>query len=271
MTYLQAIIFAFVQGVTELFPISSIAHTVLVPYILRWNLSFEFLKENFLPFIVMLHLGTTIALLTFFGRDWIQILKSVFYKNQSKKLLYLIIVGTIPAIIIGFLFEKLIRTSMSNVTSASIFLILNGFMLYLGEKLHSKGKKRIEELSYKEASIVGLVQCLAFIPGFSRSGSSMTAGFWVGLSHEESVHFSMLLATPVIAGAAVIEIPKLIKTHINGLFQISILGGIVSAVFAFIAILILVYWFKKKEINAMLPFSYYCWIVGTAVLISKFF
>lgn len=271
MTIIQTTILAIVQGITELFPVSSVAHSVLTPYIFSWNLDPEFLKKNFLPFVVMMHLGTTIALLLFFWRDWIDIVKSVFNKKDSKKLLALIIVGTLPAAIIGFVFEKPLIRLFSNVTAAAIFLIFNGFFLYFGEKMRLKGTKKIEDLTYGQTAIIGLFQSLALIPGFSRSGSSMTAGFRVGLKHEESAHFSMLLATPIIAGAGVLEVPKLFKAGTHGLLQMSLFGGVLAGVFAFISVLILMRWFKKKEINAMRPFAYYCWMVGGLVLISKLF
>ncbi|MFL0195414.1 undecaprenyl-diphosphate phosphatase [Clostridium sp. WILCCON 0269] len=267
MTILQTIILAIIQGITELFPISSVAHSVLTPYILGWKLSPQFLKVNFLPFVVMMHLGTTVALLIFFRQDWIDIIKSIFNSRNSKKLLGLILVGTLPATVIGFVFEKKLMSLFSNISITAAFLILNGILLYFGEKMHSKGKKEIEDLTYGEAAIVGFFQSLALIPGFSRSGASMTAGFWMGLEHEESARFSMLLATPIIAGAGILEVPKIIKSGTQGLLQMSILGGVVAGIFAFISVLLLMRWFKKKEINAMLPFSYYCWIVGIAVLI----
>jgi len=269
MTIIQTIILAIVQGVTELFPISSVAHSVFTPYIFGWKLSPEFLKVSFLPFVVMMHLGTTVALLIFFRDDWVEIIKSIFNSKDSKKLLLLIIVGSIPAAIIGVVLEKRLTNVFSSVTVASTFLIFNGILLYLGEKMHSRGTKNIEDLSYGQAAVVGLFQSLALIPGFSRSGSSMTAGFWMGLKHEESARFSMLLATPIIAGAGILEVPKLIKSTSHDLLQTSLIGGIVAGIFAFISVYILMTWFKKKEINAMRPFAYYCWIAGILILGSK--
>jgi undecaprenyl-diphosphatase len=266
MNIIQTIILAIVQGITELFPISSVAHSVLTPYVFGWKLDPSFLKENFLPFVVMMHLGTTVALLIFFRKDWIDIIKSIFSSKDSKKLLFLIFVGTLPAALLGAIFEKRLTDVFSSVTVAATFLIFNGLLLYFGEKIKSKGTKDIEDLSYGQAAIVGLFQSLALIPGFSRSGSSMTAGFWMGLKHEESARFSMLLATPIIAGAGVLEVPKLIKSGNIALLQTSFVGGLIAGIFAFISVLILMRWFKKKEVNAMKPFAYYCWIVGLIVL-----
>lgn len=268
MNTIQSIILAIIQGITELFPISSVAHGVLTPYVFHWNLDQEFLKVHFLPYVVMLHLGTALALFLFFWKDWVEIIKSLF--SGSKKVLILVIVATLPAAIIGLVLEKPLTSLFSNVTTAALFLIVNGFFLYFGEKLRSKGTKEIEDLSIKQAAIIGLFQSLALVPGFSRSGSSMTAGFWAGLKHEAAARFSMILATPIIAGASILEVPKILKSHTPGLMHISLVGGVVSGVFAFISVWILMNWFKRKEINAMRPFAYYCWVVGAIVLLTKF-
>lgn len=272
MDIIKTIVFAIIQGITELFPISSVAHGVLTPYVFHWNLSPEFLKEHFLPYVVMLHLGTAVALLLFFWRDWLDLIRSLFNGDAktNRRILLLLIIATLPAAIIGVVFEKKLTLIFSSVTSASIFLIVNGFFLYFGEKLRSSGTKEIKDLKYEQAFIIGLFQSLALIPGFSRSGSSMTAGFWMGLKHEASAKLSMLLATPVILGASVLEIPKLAKGGTHGLLQMSIVGGILSGIFAFISVYILMKWFKTKEINAMRPFAIYCWAVGAIILISTF-
>ena len=270
MTFLQKLIIAMVQGITELFPVSSVAHSVLTPYVFHWHLDPQFLKDNFLPYVVMLHLGTALALLVFFRDEWISIIRSIFNsrKQDSLRLLLLLLAGTIPAALIGFILEKPLTHLFSNITSAAFFLIVNGLLLYFGENMKSRDRKSINDLSYGQAVIVGLFQSLALVPGFSRSGASMTAGFWMGLKHEESARFSMLLATPIIAGASILEIPKLIRHGSPGLFLTSLTGGLLAGVFAYIAVTILMRWFKRKEINAMWPFAYYCWIVGGLVLLT---
>lgn len=270
MTILQTIVFAVVQGITELFPISSVAHGVLTPFFFNWALDPEFLKEHFLPFLVMLHLGTAIALLLFFGTEWTKIIASLFTNDKgSRRLLFLILVGTIPAAIIGLVLETPLRHMFSNVSSAAFFLIINGMLLYWGEKLRGRGHKSIEDLHYREAIIIGLFQSLALVPGFSRSGATMTAGFWMGLKHEESARFSMLLATPIIIGAGIIEVPKLLHTGLADLFQVSLIGGVASGIAAFMSVWALMKWFHTNEISAMKPFAWYCWIVGIGVLISN--
>lgn len=177
-----------------------------------------------------------------------------------------IIAGTLPAAILGKIFEKRLADVFSSASVAATFLIFNGLLLYFGEKFLSKGTKEIEDLSYGQAIIVGLFQSLALISGFSRSGSSMIAGFWMGLKHEKSARFSMLLATPIIAGAGLLEAPKLLKSGTQGLFQTSLIGGVIAGLFALISVIALMRQFKKKEINEMRPFAYYFWIVGVLVL-----
>lgn len=273
MHLIQTVIFAIIQGITELFPISSVAHGVFTPYIFHWNLSPQFLKEKFLPYVVMLHLGTAVALFIYFFRDWVKIIGALFTGKDpaGRRTLLLVIVGTIPAAIIGKIFEKPITHMFSDVLSASIFLIINGFFLYFGEKARTNGTKDISDLSYGQALIVGFFQSLALIPGFSRTGSSMTAGFWVGMKHEASARFTMLLGVPIIAGASILEVPKVMHAgNLHGLLKMSLIGGILSGICAFIAVWILMNWFKKREINAMRPFAYYCWIVGLVMAISVF-
>ncbi|MDR3601974.1 MAG: undecaprenyl-diphosphate phosphatase [Desulfosporosinus sp.] len=114
-----------------------------------------------------------------------------------------------------------------------------------------------------------MFQSLALVPGFSRSGASMTAGFMAGLKHEEAARFSMLLATPIIIGASLLEIPKLFKSGVHGLLQMSLAGGLLAGIFAYISVWILMRWFKKNEISAMRPFAYYCWLVGGIILLTR--
>lgn len=267
----QTIILALVQGLAEPFPISSLAHGVLTPFLLHWQLDQAFLKENFLPVMVMLHLGTAVALLLYFGSEWTRIIPALFTKDQeNRRLLYLILVGCVPAGLIGLVLEKPIRHMFSDVTSAAFFLLLNGLMLYFGEKLRHRGQKNILDLSYAQAAVVGLFQALALIPGFSRSGATMTAGFWVGLRHEESARYSMLLATPIIFGAGLVEVPKLLHAGLGGLFGVSLLGGVTAGVAGFVSVWILMHWFHVNEVTAMRPFAWYCWLMGAGVLISQF-
>jgi undecaprenyl-diphosphatase len=268
MTLLQTLLLAIIQGITELFPISSVAHAVLTPWAFGWPLDPEFLKEHFLPFVVLLHLGTAVALLLFFWRDWLDFAGSLFDRQagSTRRELLLVIVGTVPAAVIGFLLEKKLKALFSNVEIAAFFLIVNGVVLYLGERLRGRGEKELGELGFGQAFAVGLAQSLALVPGFSRSGVSIVAGFWAGLNHGASARFSMLLATPLIAGASLLEIPKLAHGATAEMFGIATIGGVVAGIVAYLSVWALMSWFKRHEINAMRPFAIYCWVVGALVL-----
>jgi len=268
MDFFQNILFAIIQGASELFPISSVAHGVFTPYLFGWSLSPEFLKEHFLPYVVMLHLGTCMALLVYFHADWLRMLRDLFQGRINKELL-LVVSGTVPPCILGLLFEKPLRHIFSNVTSAAVFLIVNAGLLFLGERLRGRGSRRLQDVGVGQAFLIGCMQSLALVPGFSRSGASLVGGFWAGLSHAEAVRFSMLLATPVILGATVLEAPRLFHADVAGLFMQSLAGGMVAAVTAFISVTVMVRWFKRHEVDAMWPFSLYCLVMGTTVLAAR--
>jgi undecaprenyl-diphosphatase len=266
MTLFQTILLAIIQGITELFPISSVAHAVLTPKLLGWALDPAFLRDNFLPFVVMLHLGTALALLVFFWRDWLGFAKSLLGGNPTaRRELLLIIIGTIPAAAIGLVFEKTLRAIFPSATSAGFFLLLNGIVLYAGERLRRRGNRQLAELTLVQAGLIGLAQSLALIPGFSRSGASMVGGFWAGLTHEAAARYSMLLATPLIAGASVLELPKLAHAP-PGTLELSVIGGVVAGGVAFVSVWGLMNWFRRHEVDAMQPFAIYCWVVGGLAL-----
>lgn len=268
----QTIILAIIQGISELFPISSVAHAVLTPAAFGWEFTPEFLKEHFLPFVVMLHLGTAVALLLFFRRDWLSFSGALIggHDPLARREFMLVIAGTIPAGLLGVVFEKSLRGLFSSIVSAGLFLMLNGVLLYVGERAQGRGTKTVSELSFRSALVIGLAQSLALIPGFSRSGASIVAGFWSGLTHESAARFSMLLATPIIVGASVLELPKLAREANGEIFFLSSVGGIVAGGVAYCAVWALMTWFKRQEINAMRPFAFYCWIVGAGAIMLSF-
>jgi undecaprenyl-diphosphatase len=273
MTIIQALLFAIIQGITELFPVSSVAHAVLTPFLFGWDLGPEFLKDHFLPFVVMLHLGTAFALLIFFWRDWWSFLMGVLTARDpnARRTFLLVVVATVPAALLGLIFQNMLQAIFSHVGSAAFFLIINGFVLFIGERLKGRGTREVHELTFRQAAVIGLAQSLALVPGFSRSGASMVAGFWAGLRHEASARFSMLLATPIIAGAGILVVPKMIHTASGEMVRVAAVGGFASGVFAFIAVWALMRWFRKHEVNAMGPFAVYCWLVGAGVLVIHWF
>jgi undecaprenyl-diphosphatase len=284
MTFLQAIIFAIVQGVTELFPVSSLGHAVILPAVLGWHIDQE--SPRFLPFLVVLHVGTAAALLVYFWRDWWSLLVAAFGRGSSssrtiaehRHLIVLLVLGTLPAVVLGFVFEKWLRHLFGSPVAAAFFLILNGFVLFGGERLRrranaARDRRRLTQASWGDAIFVGLCQTTAFFPGISRSGATIVGGLLVGLRHEDAARFSFLLATPIILGAAVLEIPKLlhapVETGAAGLSGgVLWIAGVVAGVTAFASTAFLMRYFRSREESAALdPFAYYCWLAGGLALL----
>lgn len=270
MNALNAIALAILQGITELFPISSLGHAVIVPPLLGWSIDQH--SAEFLPFVVVLHVGTAVALLLYFWREWLQIGLGVIGAGDgdpadARHALGLIVVATLPAVVIGFLFEKFVRGLFASPLIAALFLIVNGFLLLVGDwlRIQSAQNRPIERgsLTWKGALAIGFWQCLAFIPGISRSGAAMVGGLVAGLQHEEAAHFSFLIATPIIIGAAVLEIPKLLALPGHGISLLAIAAGIVSGVTAYLSIAFLMRYFRRHDFDdALFPFAIYCWVAG---------
>ncbi len=272
MTFWQAIWFSLLQGMTELAPVSSLGHGVLLPLFTGWSSVSH--NPDFLPFMVSLHLGTALALLLFFRSDWIRLfeggLTAFGYVPKSgnqkallveRRVLGFLIGGTIPAAILGFILEKKIRILFESPGIAAVFLGVNGLMLLLGERLRRRvavpGK--IADLSMSRAILIGGFQALALIPGLSRSGITMVGGIVNGLGHEEAARFSFLLSTPIIFGAGFLEIPKLIHGGHSGMIRLSIVGGAVSFVAAYLTTSFLMRYFRSFEATrALYPFGIYC-------------
>jgi undecaprenyl-diphosphatase len=272
MSALEAFALAVLQGVAELFPISSLGHAVIVPKLLGWS-TIDQHSPEFLPFIVVLHVGTAVALLLYFWRDWLAIARGVFGGRgaaDARRALSLIVVATLPAVVIGFLFEKLVRGLFASPLIAALFLIANGFLLLLGNRLRSRGaegrpgrERRISAFGWRGALAVGIWQCAAFIPGISRSGAAIVGGLVSGLHHTEAAHFSFLIATPIIAGAAVLEVPKLLALPGHGISGLAIAAGVVAGVTAYLSIAFLMRYFRRHDFDdALVPFAIYCWAAG---------
>lgn len=270
----QVVVLALIQGVTELFPVSSLGHAVILPDVLHWSIHQD--DESWLPFLVVMHLGTAIALLLFFWRDWFDFLMAVVFNKgprprEERRLFWRVVVATIPAVVIGALLEKHLRMIFGSPTLASGFLILNGVMLYIADRMKRDGGKSIDALSWVDALIIGCMQCLALIPGISRSGSTMVGGYRVGLNHEDAARFSFLTATPIILGATVFELPKLLKhkDELHGMLQSSVIAGAVAGVAAFLSVWALMRWFKQHEVKGFTPFALYCVFAGVLALAWK--
>ncbi len=280
MSAFYAFTLAIVQGITELFPISSLGHAVVLAPLLGWPVDQR--APAFLPFVVVLHVGTAAALLLYFWRDWLFVLEGVFGRagldrrvQEARRLLGLIIVATLPAVVIGFVLEKTVRQLFASPFLAALFLVVNGFVLLLGDRMRDRGgiaehgrDLRLDALGWKGALAIGLCQCAAFIPGISRSGAAMVGGLGTGLRHSDAAHFSFLIATPIIAGAAVLEVPKLLALPGHGISGLALMAGLVAGITAYLSVAFLMRHFRRHNFDdALVPFAIYCWIAGTAAML----
>src|ERR1035437_1327497 len=236
MSLAQALFMGLLQGATELFPVSSLGHAVLIPSLLHW--SFKQSDPSFVPFLVLLHLGTAGALLFIYRSQWVGIIKGFFtaavrgrIETPPERLAMLLLVGTTPAGILGVYFEHELKNLFASPIAAAYFLIANGFLMLGAEILRRRAERRAavsaktrveqeerfgaaEQISFKAAALVGACQALALLPGISRSGITIGGGLLAGLRHQEAARFSFLLATPIIAAAGVLEIPQLFSTAV---------------------------------------------------------
>ncbi len=267
----SAFLIALIQGATELFPVSSLGHAVLVPAVLHWHL--DQAGAIFLPFLVLLHVGTAIALLGYFWRDWLALIRGVLgltdphQARESRRVLMLIIIATIPAILIGFVLEHRLRALFASPIIVAVVLALNGVLLLFGERLRARvalGEPRaLSGLTPTDAVVVGLWQCLALIPGFSRSGATIVGGLLRGIDHAGSAHFSFLIATPIILGATALEVPKLLHANVpSATLQLALLAAVVAGVVAFLSTAFLMRYFRHNDKWALGPFALYCIVAG---------
>jgi undecaprenyl-diphosphatase len=279
ITYAQAIVLGLLQGVTELFPISSLGHTVILPSLLGWNVHQN--APYFLDFLVATHLATALVLLGFFWHDWVRIVKGMGRSLRDRgidpgdadaKLGWLLVVGTIPAGILGLLLQDTLRKAFASPQIAAAFLIANGFLLYAAELLRRRAPETADDddiriarqVSFRDATLVGTAQSLALIPGFSRSGASMGGSLFVGLSHRDAARFAFLLATPLIGAAALLKLPELFGSTGNGVRGQALVGSLCSALTAYLAVRFLMRFFETKT---LMPFAIYCLCAGTATTI----
>ena len=267
------------QGVSELFPVSSLGHSVILPRLLGWNIHQN--DSYFLTFLVATHLATAIVLLGFFWRDWVRILRGLGRSLRDReiapddvdaKLGWLLVVGTIPAGILGLLLEHKLRHIFASPRSAAFFLILNGFLLYGAELLRRRAPQTSQDddariarqVGWRGSFLVGAAQAIALVPGFSRSGATMGGGLIVGLSHKDAARFAFLLATPIIGAAAVLKLPELFGHQGDGVRGQALVGALCAAVTAYLAVRFLMRFF---ETNRLTPFAVYCALAGTAALL----
>ncbi|MGK4583042.1 undecaprenyl-diphosphate phosphatase [Kitasatospora sp. HPMI-4] len=296
LTYLESVGVGLLQGVTELFPVSSLGHSILIPALIggqtKADLDVTADGSPYLSVLVGLHLATALALVVFFRRDWIRIIRGLFSSirkreiaSPDQKLAWLLVVSTIPVGVAGLALDRLLRDALGKPTPAAAFLALNGLVLLGAERLKRGGTGRrraghsaatgpdadpelasdlrISRLSYRQGVWIGAAQILALFPGISRSGVTMSAGVLRGLGHEDAARFSFLLATPVILAASVLKLPELLKPENAGVRGPLLAGSLAAFLAGYVSVRFLTKYFESRS---MTPFAIYCTVAGLGCL-----
>lgn len=277
ISYFQAIVLGLLQGIAEPFPISSLGHGVVAPSIFGWNIHQN--DDFFLAFLVATHCATALVLFFLFFDDWMRIFKGmgrslrdrqISVDDSDARLGWLLVVGTIPAGLLGLLLEHPLRTLFASPSTAAAFLVLNGVLLLIFERFRRRPPRpgdylgdsdsRIAKLTWREAVGVGTAQAAALIPGISRSGITMGGGLLFGLSNEDAARYAFLLATPIIGAAGVLKLPDLLGTAGNGVRGPALVGALAAALTTYLAVKFLLRYF---ETNRLTPFGIYCIVFGT--------
>ena len=280
ISYLQAAILGLLQGASELFPVSSLGHSVILPRLLGWDIHQN--DDYFLTFLVATHLATALVLLGFFWRDWVRIARGLARSLRDRQIAdgdsdarlgWLLVIATVPAGLLGLMLEHPLRSVFASPTSAAVFLLCNGLMLFGAERLRRHAPVRqsadysderiAREVTVREAVGVGAAQAIALLPGFSRSGATMGGGLLVGLSNEDAARFAFLLATPIIGAAAALKLPELMGSQGDGVRGPALIGALAAAVTAYFSVRFLVRFF---ETNRLTPFAAYCTVAGALAL-----
>lgn len=304
VTYFEAIVVGALQGVSELFPVSSLGHSILLPAWVggSWANDLSIGKGSpYLAVLVAMHVATAIALVVFFRHDWVRILRGLWTSirdrevaDPDQRLAWLLVLATIPVGLAGLLLESALRDFLGKPVPTAIFLTLNGAVLLAVERfgrtrepvpvaaettidfsaeetmpmravsLEEASDRRLAKLGVGEAVLIGAAQILALLPGISRSGITMVAGLRRGLSHEDAARFAFLLATPVILAAGVLKMPSLFTAENRASLGPALAGSIVAGVAAYIAVRFLTSYFETRTLN---PFAIYCVIAGIGSLI----
>ncbi|MGH2465533.1 MAG: undecaprenyl-diphosphate phosphatase [Candidatus Limnocylindrales bacterium] len=235
----QALIMGIVQGLTEFLPVSSSGHLVIVPYLLGWTDPFI----TSLAFSVMLHLGTLVALLVYFRADWLAIIPAgiaalrerSFGTDPNRKLAWLLVVATIPAVIAGPILNDRLEAAVRTAEDVAVAIVVGAAILWLADQVGSKASG-LERISFRLAVVLGLAQSIALVPGISRAGITISAGLFAGLTREAAARFSFLMATPIIAGAGLFEARNLVTGQAGVPLQVGPLAvGMIAAVVAGLA------------------------------------
>ena len=289
LTFVQATVLGVLQGVTELFPVSSLGHSVILPQLLGWSdvVAAQSARESyFLAFLVGLHVATALALLVFFRSTWDRIVRALVaslrtrrIETPDQRLAWLLVVATIPAGITGLLLEHALRVLFAHPLAAAGFLVVNGLVLLFGEWARRRaevrrvvaahatnvaGDRRLDTLEFREAGAIGIAQAFALLPGISRSGITMVAGLARGLDHEDAARFSFLLATPVILAAGVYKLPDLLGPNGDGVRPQILVGSLAAAIAAYLSVRFLTRWFATRT---LMPFAIYSLVVGVLAVV----
>ena len=291
LSWLEAGVIGALQGAAELFPVSSLGHSVLIPAMIggSWarDLNVSTPESPYLAFIVGLHVATAIALIIYFWKDWVRIVTGLVtsivhreIRTSDQRLAWLLILGTIPVGLTGLVLEKWFRTTLAKPVPTACFLILNGFLLLFAERMRRgdpdlnteyvdervtgpESDARLAKQSWGGGTLVGAAQIAALAPGISRSGVTMVAGMVRGLSREDAARFSFLLATPVILAAGVLKVPDLAGPLGAGIRGQVLFGAILSGIGAYLAVRFLTRYLANRSLK---PFGYYCIALGAAAL-----
>jgi undecaprenyl-diphosphatase len=285
ITYFQAIVLGIIQGISEPFPISSLGHAVVLPHLFGWNIHQN--AKYFLTFVVGIHVGTALMLIVIFFRDWVKIIGGLLRSIRAReirdgdvyaRLGWLLVIGTIPAGVIGLALQKPLSTLFAAASAAAAFLIVNGVALLLFERLRTRPPRagererhredpdaRLVRLSWTQAFAVGIAQAAALLPGISREGFAMGGGLMSGLSNEDAARYSFLLATPIILAAGLLKMPELLGPHGAGVRGQSLVAALCAAFTTLLAVKFLLRYFKTNRLTA---FGVYCIGLGVASLIA---
>jgi undecaprenyl-diphosphatase len=289
LSYFQAVVLGLLQGVTELFPVSSLGHTVLFPKLFGWEalVRAQSQSESFwLAFVVMLHVGSALGLLAYYWRDWVEIVRAFSRTlvtrrivTSNERLAWLIITASIPTGILGLIFEHQVRTLTAKPLLASVFLMVNGVVLFGAERVRRRaavrelairegakveGGRELRTLEFREAALIGVAQSSSLAAGISRDGVCMAAGLTRGLDHSDSARFAFLLATPIILAAGLFKLPDLTGPLGDGVRGQAAVACATAAIAALITVRFLVRWFQTRT---LVPFAIYCLLFGLAMVI----
>lgn len=289
ITTFQAIVLGVLQGVSELFPISSLGHTVLFPHLFGWDNIVKWQSQTespWLAFIVALHVGSAVGLLVYFWREWIKIIRAWFgtlrkrrAETPTERFAWLIIVASIPTGILGLIFEHAAREGTAKPLVAAVFLTVNGLILLGAERLRRRSQVRelarrsgekvdggriLDTLEYREAGMIGVAQSGGLIAGISRDGIVMAAGLGRGLDNSDAARFGFFLATPIILAAGLYKIPTdLLGSNGAGVRGAALIAAICAAVTAVATVHFLTRYFRRGNLN---PFGIYCLLFGIAMI-----